>query len=79
MTRSELQKLVPIRRLVGSAIDVVAFSDIPEPWRVQFFIAMAGQRLAKSDEALGPCAHADDWLRWVDGRLPSEPTGLEDS
>lgn len=78
MTRSELRKLVPIRRLVGSATDVVAFGDIPQPWRVQFFIAMAGRKLAHNSAPLGPCVHADDWLQWVSGRPISGPIGLED-
>lgn len=79
MTRSELQNLVPIRRLADSTVDFVAFSEIPEPWRVQFFIAMAGRELAHNDARFGPCAYATDWLRWVNGRPQFEPTGLEDS
>lgn len=78
MTRSELRNMVPIRRLGDRAVEVVAFGDIPDPWRVQFFIAMAGRKLAEKDAVLGPCAHADDWLRWVSGRPPNEPTGLDD-
>jgi len=78
MTRSELQKLVPIRRIAVGAAEVVAFGDIPEPWRVQFFIALAGRKLAHGNATLGPCAYADDWLQWVSGRPTNGPTGLED-
>lgn len=77
MTRNELRKLVPIRRL--PACDVVAFGDIPEPWRAQFFIASAGRKLACSDAPLGPCAHADDWLQWVSGESSYGPTDLDET
>jgi len=60
------------------ACEVVAFSDIPEPWRVQFFIALAGRNLACSGAPLGPCAYADDWLQWLSGESLYGPTDLDE-
>ncbi|MEO7916621.1 MAG: hypothetical protein ABIR16_03175 [Dokdonella sp.] len=78
MTRDELKRSVPIRSGSYSQGDVVAMADIPMPWRQQFFIAMAGHSNPKHSADDGPCAFAEHWLRWVDGRLSIEPTDLDD-
>lgn len=57
------------------------FSDIPQPWRQEFWIALAGRPMARIvDEAI-PCAYAYDWLNWVRGNPleVSGPSGLEDA
>lgn len=78
MTREELIAAVPIYQIAESQLRVVALSDIPVPWRGQFFIALAGRSSPGVLGTYGPCAYADDWIQWVRGQLSSPPADLDD-
>ena len=78
MTRDELKSSVPMRRIPEVTAEVVALADIPQPWRVQFWIALAGRTQAYISPALGPCACADDWTRWINGKAEFQPTDLDE-
>lgn len=78
MTREELIAAVPIYQIATSQLRVVALSDIPAPWRGQFFVALAGRASPGMLTNHGPCAYADDWVQWVHGKLLFQPAGLED-
>lgn len=74
MTRDELINSVPIRYGPEGKVRYVALNDIPQPWRQEFWIALAGHAMAKGTEGSGPAAYADTWLRWVNGS-PLRETG----
>ena len=78
MTRNELKDSVPIRQGASALDRVVAMADIPRPWREQFFVALAGRPIVKQNLPFGPCAYAEDWLCWLEGKLAFEPTDLEE-
>lgn len=77
MTRDELIAAVPVYCVAGW-LRVVALSEIPAPWAGQFFIALAGRKSPGVVKNHGPCAYADDWTQWVQGKLLFQPFGLED-
>jgi hypothetical protein len=47
----------------------VRLGDIPEPYRAVFENALYGSG-RPAIEAEGPCAYAQDWLDWLDGKFP---------
>lgn len=77
MTRKELIAMVPVYRASDSS-GVVALSDIPAPWRLQFFIALAGRPSPGVLEHHGPCAYANDWIQWVNGQSTIPPLELDE-
>ena len=64
---------VPIRELNGwnrGALHFVVLSDIPEPFRHQFRIALRGSGapyIEGYDFAPDDCAYAQDWIDWASG------------
>lgn len=62
MTRDELIRAVPLFEYRGR--DYVCVEDVPEPWREQFAVALAGSACALVP-GKGVCAFLHDWDAWV--------------
>lgn len=77
MTRAELIAVVPIHDYKGRPF-FVRLSEVPEPWRTQFWNALAGSA-APAFEGEGRLAYAWDWKDWVSDRWFARPgpTGLD--
>ncbi|MGZ2747537.1 hypothetical protein [Burkholderia stagnalis] len=58
----------PLIERAGRAF-AVRLSDIPQPWRDSFRIALRGSACPALDGE-GECAYAWDWQDWLQGTFP---------
>lgn len=69
MTRDELVNLVPVHEREGRP-HYVDLSEIPQPWRDQFAVALLGSCCPVID-GIERAAFAWDWKCWVVGKVTS--------
>lgn len=66
MTRSELLAAVPLRKTECGS-EYVSLADIPPPWRMHFWAAMADQPIPLEIREQPSAMPAAYWLRWANG------------
>lgn len=78
MTRNELIAAVPVHHRDGHPF-CVDLSEIPQPWRDQFWTALYGCQMPVVD-GIAKAAYAADWAHWVCGAwrgVSRGPEGLQ--